>query len=99
MKTRMTVAGLLLLSRLVLAHHGVAGLYDMSKLVVLKGTITKFVWTNPHNEISFDVTNDNGQVMHWTVATEPPTVMLERGWTKRSLNPGDKVTVYVFAAK
>ena len=94
----MTV-GLLLVSRAVFAHHGVANLYDMSRVVALKGTITKFVWTNPHNQIFFDVTDEKGTVVHWVVATEPPQVMLERGWTKRSLNPGDHVTVYVFPAK
>jgi hypothetical protein len=93
------VAVIILFSRPVLAHHGVAGLYDTSKPVVLKGTITKFVWSNPHNEIFFDVTGDKGEVVHWVVATEPPQVMLELGWTKRSVNPGDHVTVYVFAAK
>jgi len=81
------------------AHHGAADLYDMSKPVTLKGTITKFEWTNPHNQISFDVTDDKGNVAHWTVATEPPQVMLERGWTRRSLKAGDPVTVYVFVAK
>ena len=91
--------GLLLASAPVFAHHGVANLYDMTKLVTLKGTITKFEWTNPHNQISFDVTDEKGTVVHWVVATEPPQVMLERGWTRRSLNPGDQVTVYVFAAK
>jgi Family of unknown function (DUF6152) len=92
-------AGILLVSAPVYAHHGVANLYDMSKVVTLKGTITKFVWTNPHNQIFFDVTDEKGTVVQWVVATEPPQVMLERGWTKRSLNPGDQVTVYVFAAK
>ena len=91
--------GLLVVSGPVFAHHGVANLYDMSKAVALKGTITKFVWTNPHNQIFFDVTDEKGTVVHWVVATEPPQVMVERGWTKRSLNPGDRVTVYVFAAK
>jgi hypothetical protein len=93
------VAGLFLFACPVFAHHGVANLYDMSKLVMLKGTITKFEWTNPHNQIFFDVTDEKGAVVHWVVATEPPQVMLERGWTKRSLNPGDQVTVYVFVAK
>jgi len=93
------VAGLILFTRPVFGHHGVAGLYDTSKPVVLKGTITKFVWANPHNQIFFDVAGDKGEVVHWVVATEPPQVMLEIGWTKRSLNPGDQVTVYVFAAK
>ena len=83
----------------LVAHHGAANLYDMSKAVTMKGTITKFEWTNPHNQIYFDVTDEKGTVAHWVVATEPPQVMLERGWTRRSLKFGDKVTVSVFVAK
>ena len=49
--------------------------------VVMKGTITKFEWLNPHNQIYFDVTDEKGVVSHWIAATEPPQVMLERGWT------------------
>jgi hypothetical protein len=94
-----TAVGLLLVSGGVFAHHGVANLYDMSKVVALKGTITKFVWTNPHNQIFFDVTDEKGTVVHWVVATEPPQVMLERGWSRKSLKEGDQVTVYIFVAK
>ena len=88
----------LLLSGRVSAHHGAAGLYDMTKSVMMKGTITKFEWTNPHNQIHFDVKDDKGAVVNWIVATEPPQVMLERGWTRRSLKEGDQVTVYAFIA-
>jgi hypothetical protein len=98
--TVLAVAAVLgIVSSPVIAHHGAANLYDMSKAVTLKGTITKFEWTNPHNQIYFDVTDEKGTVAHWVVATEPPQVMLERGWTRRSLNAGDQVTVYVFKAK
>lgn len=82
----------------VLAHHG-GNLYDTTKAVELKGTITKFEWGTPHNQIYFDVKTASGEVQHWVVATEPAGVMLERGWTRRSLNAGDAVTAYVFAAK
>ena len=92
-------AGLLLASTPARAHHGVANLYDMSKPVVLKGTITVFEWTNPHNQIHFDVTDDKGKVTNWVAATEPPQVMLERGWSRRMFKAGDQVTVYIFAAK
>ena len=81
------------------AHHGAANVYDMSKPMVLKGTITKFEWLNPHNQIFFDVTDEKGNAAHWIAATEPPQVMLERGWTRRSLKEGDEVTVYIFVAK
>ena len=103
MRNRLSAAtalavGLLLVSRAALPHHG-ANLYDMTKAVALKGTITKFVWGNPHNQIFFDVTDEKGEVAHWVASTEPPLVMLERGWTVKSLNPGDQVTAYVYAAK
>jgi hypothetical protein len=96
--TMAVATGLLLASSRMLAHHG-ANLYDTSKAVVLKGTITMFVWGNPHNQISFDVTDEKGAVVHWVASTEPPLVMVERGWTRKSLNAGDQVTVYIFAAK
>ena len=82
----------------VLAHHG-ANLYDTTKSVMLKGTITKFEWGTPHNQIYFDVKDAKGEVQHWVASTEPAPVMLERGWTRRSLKEGDQVTVYIFAAK
>lgn len=80
------------------AHHG-TNLYDMTKPVVVKGTITQFEWGNPHNQIFFDSTDDKGNVVHWVTSTEPPAVMSEKGWTRKSLKPGDQVTAYVFAAK
>jgi hypothetical protein len=82
----------------VLAHHG-GNLYDTSKALELKGTITKFEWGTPHNQIYFDVKTASGEVQKWVVATEPAGVMLERGWTRRSIAPGDAVTAYVFAAR
>jgi hypothetical protein len=88
----------LLLSQPILAHHGAAG-YDMEKAVVMKATITDFEWNNPHSQIFFDVTDDKGKVSHWVAETEPPAVMLERGWARKSLKPGDQVTVYAFVAK
>ncbi|MEP7307368.1 MAG: DUF6152 family protein [Acidobacteriota bacterium] len=96
--TMVVGVGLLLGSKPLIAHHGTANVYDMSKPVVMKGTLTKFEWTNPHNQIFFDVTDEKG-VTHWTAATEPPQVMLELGWTRKSLTIGEQVTVYVFVAK
>ena len=72
------------------AHHG-GNLYDTSKATVLKGaTITKFEWGTPHNQIYFDVKNEKGEIVHWVGSTEPAGVMIECGWTRRSLKPGDE---------
>jgi hypothetical protein len=83
----------------LLAHHG-GNLYDTTKATELKpATITKFEWGTPHNQIYFDVKNAKGELQHWVGSTEPAGVMLERGWTRRSLKEGDVVTVFIFAAK
>ena len=102
MRSALLIAALavavILASNTVLAHHG-ANLYDTTKAVMLKGTITKFEWGTPHNQIYFDAKDAKGEVQHWVASTEPAPVMLERGWTRRSLKEGDQVTVYIFAAK
>jgi hypothetical protein len=85
-------------SATLFAHHG-ANLYDMTKTVELKGTLARFYWGNPHNEVAMDVTDDKGHVVQWVAYTEPPLVMLERGWTRKSIPVGEKATMYVFAAK
>jgi hypothetical protein len=89
---------MLLAPRAGFTHHG-GNLYDTTKAVELKATITKFEWGTPHNQIYFDAKDAKGVVQHWVASTEPAGVMLERGWTRRSLNPGDEVTVFIFAAR
>lgn len=93
------LVGLFLLPKALLAHHG-GNLYDTTKATILKeAKITKFEWGTPHNQIYFDAKNEKGETQHWVASTEPAGVMLERGWTRRSLKDGDTVTVYIFAAK
>jgi hypothetical protein len=79
------------------AHHGAAG-YDNKNITVLKGTVTEWIWRNPHSEVRFDVTDAKGEVKHWSVEAPPPTMLTERGWTKASLKPGEMLTFHVNAA-
>ena len=80
------------------AHHGNAA-YDAGKNITLKGTVTQWIWANPHCVLQLDVTDDSGQVVHWGVETENPTTMTHQGWTKQSLKTGDQVTVTVLPVK
>jgi hypothetical protein len=38
-------------------------------------------------------------IAYWAAEVSNPIDMMRRGWTKRSLNPGDQVTVTVRSAK
>jgi len=81
-----------------LAHHGAAA-YDVEKKVTLKGTVTRWLWSNPHCLLQLDVTDDAGQTVHWITETQNPLSMANLGWGKDSFKPGDKITVTVTPAK
>jgi Family of unknown function (DUF6152) len=87
-----------LLSAPLFAHHGNAA-FDVGKKVVLKGTVTEWVWANPHCWLKFDVKDDSGSVVHWVAETNNLADMIERGWSMRSFKPGDQVTVTVEPVK
>jgi hypothetical protein len=92
------VVGALIFSLPLFAHHGNAA-YEMDKSVTIKGTVTQYVWANPHCILLFNVTDDHGQVVLWSAETENPSSMVHYGWTKDSMKPGDQVTVTVLPAK
>ena len=75
-----------------LAHHGAAA-FDTSKTLTLKGTVTAWIWSNPHCLLQLDVTGDGGKVTHWVGETQNPVTMVNGGWSKFSFKPGDKVTI------
>ena len=78
------------------AHHGAAA-FDMNAAVVLKdAVVTEFLWTNPHPLIKADFTDPQGNVQHWTMELGSTVSAQLIGWTRTTLQPGDKVTLYVW---
>jgi hypothetical protein len=80
----------------LLAHHGTSVSYDMKRTITLKGTVTEFVWANPHVQLYFDVKDDKGHVANWGGEFMNPSRMVKLGWTKTSLKPGDEITITLF---
>jgi hypothetical protein len=83
----------------LLAHHSFAAEFDVKQPITLKGTVTKVEWTNPHVWIYIDVANENGTVEHWQCENGAPNALARMGWSRHSLNVGDKITVEGFRAK
>ena len=87
------VAVSLIVSVPLLAHHGNAT-FDIGKEVTLKGTVTDWLWANPHCILQFDLKGENSQPgEHWVAETNNPPSMIDDGWVKTSIKPGDQVTV------
>src|ERR1700757_4946112 len=92
------VTCLIMTSAAGLAHHG-ASAYDRGNRVTLKATITEFKWTNPHVYILFDAPDANGNVDHWSCESINPGMLQKQGWTRHTLNYGDKVTISGFPSR
>ena len=87
-----SAAGVLLVSVPLLAHHG-AATFDVGKGITLKGTVTEWIWINPHCFLKFDTKDDAGTVRNWAVEAANPTTMTQRGWSRTSFKAGDEITV------
>ena len=92
------LAGVIAFSAPLFAHHGAAS-FDSGKTVTVKGTVTEYVWSNPHVLVKLDAKDDSGNVSHWVVEAWNPVTQSSRGWTKNTFKPGDEVIVDVAQAK
>src|SRR6267142_1079664 len=92
------VVGLLAVCVPLFAHHGGAS-YDTAKTVTVKGTVTEYVWSNPHVFVKLDGKDDTGNAVHWIVEGQNPVSMMAIGWTKNTFKPGDEVEIDAMLAK
>ena len=83
----------LLVSASALAHHGRGLIYDANKETTVKGAITEYVWSNPHVQISIQGVDAKGARGQWLLEASSTGVLSQRGWTRKSLKPGDMVTI------
>ena len=83
----------------LLAHHGTGASYDSTKEVTLTGTVTDFVWKNPHAQIYFDVKGQDGKLVSWSAELNSPGVLAREGWKRNMFKPGDELTITVNPSK
>jgi hypothetical protein len=91
----LAVVFLLAVSAPLFAHHGNAS-YE-NKPVTLNGTVTAWLWTNPHSFLKLDVKDDKGNVVHWICENQAPSTLVNFGFTAKTFKPGDVVTVVLAA--
>ena len=93
------VAGWLISSAPVQAHHAFAAEFDANKPLVMHGVVTKMEWINPHAWIHIDVKDADGKVTSWMIEAGAPNGLLRRGFNKSSLLPGTEIVVEGWQAK
>lgn len=75
----------------VAAHHSFA-MFDFSKTLTMKGTVTEFRWTNPHVALLVQLDPQPGAAPEvWSMELTSPGNLTRGGWTRHSFKPGDRI--------
>jgi hypothetical protein len=72
------------------AHHSWP--VSFQRLVTVKGTVTDFVWANPHPMMTIEVQGDDGRTEKWLIGGPAINRMEANGWTKTTVKRGDTIT-------
>ena len=86
----------------LLAHHSLAGVYDMKKDMELSGAVEKLQFVNPHGSLQIGVKNEDGTPTSWILTLGSATALAQRGVGKtgpNALHTGDTITVKCIPAK
>jgi hypothetical protein len=96
---RKAVAAALLLAGAAMAgpssaHHSFA-MFDMTRDVVLEGTVSRFQFTNPHVWVYLTVRDASGQTVEHAIEGGSPTNLARVGWSRTTIRTGDRATVHI----
>jgi hypothetical protein len=97
-KSIVLIVGLLVVCGPMWAHHGNSA-YDEEHWITISGTVTEFVWSNPHCEIFMDVKDDKSGTVNWAIESQSPGILRRNSWTRTSVKPGDQITITLAPAK
>ena len=92
----------LLASGSLLAHHSLAGVYDMDKESELTGLVESIKFVNPHGSLAIVVNKEDGTSVKWTFTLGSATRLAQRGigpTGQNALHQGDKITVKFIPAR
>jgi len=94
------LAGLLLVlfSTGASAHHPISGKFDDTLALALDGVVTYVDWRNPHVHVFINVEYSDS-TLNWAIELESPIDLQKSGWSRDSVQPGDRIRVTGIAAR
>jgi hypothetical protein len=80
-----------MLGSVAMAHHARSAYSEED--VTLEGVVVGYSWRNPHVQIAFDVTDENGKTETWRGELSAVTSMIAAGMNRNTYKPGDQIRV------
>ena len=75
------------------AHHSFAATYFVDQNIKIEGTITQFLYRNPHSFLKVQAPDDKGQMQTWSIEWGGGAQLTQDHVTRDTLKPGDHVIV------
>jgi hypothetical protein len=75
------------------AHHSFAAEYNESQTVTVEGTLTAFLYRNPHTFVEIENTDANGIATKWIAEWFGAGRLSRIGVNADTFKPGDKITI------
>jgi hypothetical protein len=96
------LCGWLIGSGALLAHHSLAGVYDMKDEKEITGTVEKVQFTNPHGSLTILTKNADASTTEWVFTLGSATALAQKQVGKtgpNALHVGDAIKVKCIPAK
>ncbi len=75
------------------AHHSFAATYFVDREITVEGTITQFLFRNPHSFVKVQAPDASGQMQTWSIEWGGGVQLTHDHVTRDTLKPGDHVIV------
>lgn len=92
----------LMASGSLMAHHSLAGVYDMKTEMELSGSVESVKFVNPHGSVTIAVKSPDGSTTSWVLTLGSATSLAQRGVGKtgpNALHTGDNIKVTFLPAR
>src|SRR5215475_14588492 len=93
MKLAIVFATAALVATPAFAHHSFAAEYHEEQTVTVEGTVTAFLYRNPHAFVEIESTDTNGVTTKWAAEWFGAGRLARIGVTADTFKPGDKITM------
>jgi hypothetical protein len=75
------------------AHHSFAATYFVDREITVEGTLTQFLYRNPHSFVKVQAPDEKGQMQTWSIEWGGGAQLTHDHVTRDTLKPGDHVIV------
>lgn len=84
---------------LIGAHHSWNTVFSEDKPLILRGTLLKVEFVNPHGWIWIEVKGADGAITKWGIEGGPPNGLIRNGITKDTLKVGEPLVVHGYGSR